>query len=303
MQVIAVSVCYDINKALHLIIKFAVEKIITNFMSIKLLINLAIPNFMANISQNIKFLRKKKGLTQQQFADEVGIKRSLVGAYEEERAEPKYDLLKKIALFFDVSLDDFINEEINEKWAPKPKGNPDNLRILSISVDKDDNENIEMVPVKASAGYLNGFSDPQYIKDLPKFQLPLPFLRRGTFRAFEIIGDSMLPIQSGSVILAEYMDNWNDVKTGETYIIISRNEGVVYKRAGNRFKDNKELKLISDNKVYDPYTVAAEDILEIWKAKAYISSTLPDPTPEPTIETLTNMMSQMQKSISQLNKN
>ncbi|RZJ79286.1 MAG: transcriptional regulator, partial [Flavobacterium sp.] len=70
-----------------------------------------------------------------------------------------------------------------------------------------------------------------------------------------------------------------------------------------RFKENKELKLISDNKVYDPYSVDADDILEIWRAKAYISTTLPDPTPEPTIETLSSMMAQMQKSISQLNKN
>jgi hypothetical protein len=61
----------------------------------------------------------------------------------------------------------------------------------------------------------------------------------------------MLPIQSGSIILGEYMDNWNEVKVGETYIVVSKNEGVVYKRAGNRFKENKELKLISDNKVYD----------------------------------------------------
>ena len=112
----------------------------------------------------------------------------------------------------------------------------------------------------------------------------------------------MLPIQPGSIIIGEYLDNWNDVKTGETYVIISRNEGVVYKRAGNRFKENKELKLISDNKVYDPYQIAAEDILEIWKAKAYFSSSLPDPTPEPTIETLSTMMSQMQKSLSQLNR-
>jgi phage repressor protein C with HTH and peptisase S24 domain len=175
--------------------------------------------------------------------------------------------------------------------------------VLSISVDQNDNENIELVPVKASAGYLNGFSDPQYIQDLPKFQLPLPALRQGTFRAFEIMGDSMLPIQPGSVIIGEYLDNWNEVKTGETYVVISKNEGVVYKRAGNRFKENKELKLISDNKVYDPYSIDADDILEIWRAKAYISTTLPDPTPEPTIETLSSMMAQMQKSISQLNKN
>ena len=38
-------------------------------MSIKILIILAIPNFMSKIPSNIKFLRKKKGLTQQQFAD------------------------------------------------------------------------------------------------------------------------------------------------------------------------------------------------------------------------------------------
>lgn len=258
---------------------------------------------MSNISANLKYLRKKKSHTQQQFADLMGIKRSLVGAYEEDRAEPKYELLKKIADYYELTMDEFINEVINDKWKPKLKSQGSNLRILSISVDQNDNENIEMVPVKASAGYLNGFSDPEYIRELPKFQLPLPSLKQGTFRAFEIVGDSMLPIQPGSVIIGEYMDNWNDVKTGETYVIISKNEGVVYKRAGNRFKENKNLKLVSDNKMYDPYFVPADDILEIWKAKAYISSTLPDPTPEPTIETLTNMMSQMQKSISQMNKN
>lgn len=267
-------------------------------MSIKLLINLAIPNFMANISQNIKFLRKKKGLTQQQFADEIGIKRSLVGAYEEERAEPKYELLKKIALYFDISLDNFINEEINEKWAPKPKGNPDNLRILSISVDKEDNENIEMVPVKASAGYLNGYADPEYVAKLPKFYLPM--FKQGTYRAFEINGDSMLPLPSGTTIIGEYVENWGDVKPGQTYVVVSKTEGVVYKRIGNKFKDHKKLKLISDNPVYEPYEVAGEDILEIWKAKAYISMQLPEPTPEPTMESLTNMMAQMQRSISKL---
>ncbi|RYE40752.1 MAG: S24 family peptidase, partial [Sphingobacteriales bacterium] len=211
--------------------------------------------------------------------------------------------LKKIAEHFDLTIDEFINENINDQWKPKPKSQGSNLRVLSISVDANDRENIELVPVKASAGYLNGFSDPQYISDLPKFQLPLPALKQGTFRAFEIMGDSMLPIQPGSVIIGEYMDNWNDVKTGETYIVISKNEGVVYKRAGNRFKDSKELKLISDNKVYDPYAIPSDDILEIWKAKAYISTALPEPSPEPTIESLSSMMAQMQRSISNLNKN
>ena len=256
---------------------------------------------MSKISANIKFLRKKKGLTQQQFADQVGIKRSLVGAYEEERAEPKYELLKTLALFFDVSIDDFINETINEKWAPKPKGNPANLRVLSISVDKEDNENIELVPLKASAGYLNGYADTEYVAHLPKLYLPM--FKQGTYRGFEIKGDSMLPLVSGTIIIGEYQENWADIKPGETYVFVSKSDGVVYKRAGNKFKENKKLKLISDNPVFEPYDINGEDVLEVWKAKAYISTHMPMPTPEPTMESLTSMMAQMQRSIANLNGN
>lgn len=255
---------------------------------------------MANISSNLKYLRKKKGLTQQQFADSMEIKRSLVGAYEEDRAEPKYDLLKKFAEFYELSMDELINETINDKWKPKPKGDPANIRVLSISVDSEDRENIELVPVKASAGYLNGFSDPQFISTLPKFHLPM--FRQGTYRAFEIKGDSMLPLQSGTIVVGEYLENWNELKPNDTYVIISKGDGLVYKRVGNKFKENKSLKLISDNPVYEPYNIAGEDVLEIWKAKAYISTSFPEPTPEPTLETITNMMSQMQKSIKNLHE-
>ncbi len=270
-------------------------------MSIKILIILANANFMTKISSNIKFLRKKKGLTQQQFADEVGIKRSLVGAYEEERAEPKYDLLKNIALYFDITVDDFINETIDDKFLAKPKPNQGGLRVLSISVDKEDNENIEMVPLKASAGYMNGYADPEYVAQLPKLYLPM--FKQGTYRGFEIKGDSMLPLVSGTTIIGEYVENWGDIKATETYVIISKNDGVVYKRIGNKFKDNKKLKLVSDNPVYEPYEINGEDILEVWKAKAYISTHLPLPAPEPTMESLTNMMAQMQRSISKLEGN
>jgi hypothetical protein len=125
--------------------------------------------------------------------------------------------------------------------------------------------------------------------------------KQGTYRGFEIKGDSMLPLQSGTIIIGEYQENWADVKIGETYVIISKNDGVVYKRAGNKYKENRKLKLISDNPVYDPYEISAEDVLEIWKAKAYISTHMPMPAPEPTMESLTSMMAQMQRSIANLN--
>jgi hypothetical protein len=173
--------------------------------------------------------------------------------------------------------------------------------VLSISVDKEDNENIELVPLKASAGYLNGYADTEYVAHLPKLYLPM--FKQGTYRAFEIKGDSMLPLVSGTIIVGEYQENWADVKAGETYVIISKNDGIVYKRAGNKFKENKKLKLISDNPVYEPYDINGEDVLEIWKAKAYISTHMPMPTPEPTMESLTSMMAQMQRSIANLKSN
>lgn len=76
---------------------------------------------MSIISNNLKYLRKKKGLTQQQFADSIGCKRASVGAYEEERAEPKYDLLNTIADFYNLSIDELVNEEMSDSWKPKSK--------------------------------------------------------------------------------------------------------------------------------------------------------------------------------------
>ncbi|WP_312333652.1 LexA family transcriptional regulator [Sphingobacterium sp.] len=250
---------------------------------------------MSNISSNLKFLRKGKKITQQQFADIMEIKRASVGAYEEDRAEPKYELLKKIAEFYGLTMDELANDVIDDKWKPVPKSNASNLRVLSVTVNDDNRENIELVPVKASAGYLNGYGDPEYVAELPKFSLPM--FGQGTFRAFEIKGDSMLPLPSGSIIVAEYVENWHDIKPGNTYIVVSKEDGVVYKRIAFKFKEDKGLKLVSDNKTYEPYWVETTDILEVWKAKAFISTQLPEPTPEPTMETLTSMMAQMQKTI------
>src|SRR5690554_3789289 len=102
---------------------------------------------MSNISNNLRYLRKKKGQTQQQFADSMGIKRSLVGAYEEFRAEPKYDLLKRMAEFYNLSMDEIVNDNIDDTWKPKGKGDGSSMRILTVAVDDNDQENIVLVPV------------------------------------------------------------------------------------------------------------------------------------------------------------
>lgn len=250
---------------------------------------------MSYIASNLKYLRKVKGVTQRQFADDLSIKRSSVGAYEEGRAEPRYDLLNKIAAYFELTMDEIVNEQIHDRWKPLPKAKGSNLRILSITVDSNNEENIELVPIKASAGYLNGYGDPEYVAKLPRFSLPM--LQDGTYRAFEIQGDSMLPVRPRDIIVAEFLEDWNYIKPGKTYIIVSSAEGVVYKRVSFKYKDDKGLRLVSDNKIYDPYWIPADEILEVWEAKAYISTELPEPNDEPSLEKISAMMAQMQKAI------
>ncbi|MEQ9303499.1 MAG: helix-turn-helix domain-containing protein, partial [Marinoscillum sp.] len=172
---------------------------------------------MSQISENIKFLRKKSGFTQEQFANEVGIKRSVVGAYEEARAEPRLQTLISIAKVLNVVADDLISKDLTKDKAGQPR---ERVKILSITVDNADNENIELIPQKAAAGYLNGYSDPEYISDLPKFHLPM-LPQNATYRAFEISGDSMLPIPSGSIVIGKYLDSFDEIKNGKTYVLLT----------------------------------------------------------------------------------
>jgi transcriptional regulator with XRE-family HTH domain len=217
---------------------------------------------MAMANQNMKYLRKLRGFTQDEFAQKIGIKRSLVGAYEEERAEPNYEVLETVSDLFKVSIDDLLRKDLSEtkgSYLAKRR----QLKMLS------ETNVIHFVPVKAAAGYLNGYADPEFLDELNTFTLPM--LTSGTYRAFEIIGDSMMPTPSGSVIVGEKVETLDDVKNNNAYIVLSKSEGVVYKRVLKSNRSKNKLTLLSDNPVYQPYQVNTEDVLEFWSAQMVIS--------------------------------
>jgi len=257
---------------------------------------------MTLISENIKFLRKKQSLTQEQMSERLGIKRSLLGAYEEGRAEPNLNCLLLVSKLFEVPVEALIQEKISEgntlQIIKKKDIEGNKLRVLAVSVDKDDHENIHLVPQKAAAGYLNGFSDPEFVAELPKFYLPI--FTNGTYRAFEIKGDSMLPLPSGSIIIGQYVENWKHLKDDKTYVLVTNDEGIVYKRVYSNVKTNETLKLVSDNKVYDPYEVDINEISEIWEAKAYISTEFPKA--DVSLEQLSSMMVNLQQELQNMKK-
>ncbi len=217
---------------------------------------------MAVANQNLKYLRKLRGWTQEEFAQKIGIKRSLVGAYEEERAEPNYEVLETVSDLFKVSIDDLLRKDLSEtKGSYLSK-----RRMMKMAAE---HNVIHFVPVKAAAGYLNGYADPEFLDELNTFTLPM--LSGGSYRAFEIVGDSMLPTPSGSVIVGEKVNSLDDVKNNNAYIILSKSEGVVYKRVLKSNRSKNKLTLVSDNPAYQPYNVNAEDVLEFWSAQMVLS--------------------------------
>lgn len=256
------------------------------------------------LNKNFKAIRQFKGWTQQQMADELGIKRASVGAYEEGRARPNIRVQRKLAEMLDLSLDDLLTKNLEHKGNrylleednKETDTSGRKLRTLTTTIDKEGRNNIELVQQKAAAGYLNGYADPEFIEELPRFNLPM--LPQGTYRAFEITGDSMLPLRPGSIVIGEYEENWHDIKDGQTYIVVSRTEGVVYKRVFNKLDESDELILRSDNTSYSPFTLKAKDIVEVWKAKLFISQAGDEQNM--SMEKLTNMVMDLQQEVIRL---
>ncbi|GMQ23382.1 hypothetical protein Aoki45_00640 [Algoriphagus sp. oki45] len=254
---------------------------------------------MSYLASNLRYLRKVKGITQSDLADQLDVQRTMISAYEDGRSEPKLATLLKISELLEVGLEELIEhdiERLGRKALQKRK-----LNILTIATDENDRENITLVGQKASAGYLNGFADPEYMETLPQFHLP-NLSRQATYRAFELAGDSMLPLIPGTIVIGAYLDQLTQIKSGKTYVLVTQTEGVVYKRVFNYLAENGKLFLVSDNDHYKPYEVKGEDVLEVWEAKAFISTDFPNPGDKKTPLTLEDLGKMIQDIHSDLKK-
>lgn len=252
---------------------------------------------MNYLSSNLRFLRKQKAITQNDLADQLDVQRTMISAYEDGRSEPKLATIQKLCVILEVGLEELMEHDIENKGrrAMQKRG----INILTIATNQDDLENITLVGQKASAGYLNGYADPEYMEQLPQFHLP-NLSRQATYRAFELAGDSMLPLIPGTLVIGSYLEQPNQIKSGRTYVLVTQTEGVVYKRVFNYLADNGKLFLVSDNEHYKPYEVRGEDVLEVWEAKAFISTDFPNPGDKKkalTLEDLGEMIKDIQADL------
>jgi transcriptional regulator with XRE-family HTH domain len=222
---------------------------------------------MSTFSDNLRYLRVKSNMTQQNIADALLIPRERYAKYEG-TTDPPLDCLQKISRYYHVSIDLLLSFDIRRVPYEDLIRLEDNRILLPITVDQDGENKIELVPAKAQAGYLAGYSDPEFIEALQ--HISLPFLRNGKYRAFPVTGDSMPPHKEGSFVVGEYIERLSDVVDGKTYILVTKTNGIVYKRLNKNGKNS--LVANSDNTIYESYEVKASEVVEIWRYACSIAT-------------------------------
>jgi transcriptional regulator with XRE-family HTH domain len=236
------------------------------------------------IGGNLKFLRKLTAKSQEDMANVFGLTRSTYSGYENSVAEPSIEKLLEICNYYKLTSDLFLKTDFSsmseEEWNKFVNNqNLDiegrKIRILTQTVDADDNELIELIPQKARAGYVSGYADPEYLKVLPTFTLPF-LSKEKKYRSFPIEGDSMPPVTEGSYVVAEFIQNWRLIKSGTPCIVVTKEDGIVFKIVNNYLDVKQSFQLVSTNPFYEPYFIHVNEIIEMWKFVNYISPELPN---------------------------
>ncbi|MFM6946105.1 MAG: helix-turn-helix domain-containing protein [Flavobacteriales bacterium] len=236
------------------------------------------------IAQNLKNIRKRKGLSQEEMAQKLKLNRSTYSGYENEVAQPNLELLLLIAQSEHLPLESMLTTDLSKltnaeyealcsSWKQGATGQ--NLRVLTTIVNEDNEDTIELIPEKVRAGYTAGYSDPSYLQELPT--LRLPFLSKDRkYRAFPIAGDSMPPVVHGSYVVGEFVQDWIGLPSSVPCVVVTKDDGIVFKYLHNHLKDKQSFTLASTNPLYAPYDVHVSEVLEIWRFVSYISKELPD---------------------------
>jgi len=254
-------------------------------------------------NSNIKLMRKRRGRTQDEVAFALNMKRPTLSGYENGVAQPGIPQLIAYSEYFGISIDTLIKIDLSKLRESElrqlesgfdvfVKGSK--LRILTTTVDSTNNENIELVPEKAKAGYTRGFADPEFVRELPVFQLPFLSPER-KYRTFQVSGDSMLPIPDKAWVTGEFIQDWSTLKNGEACIVLTLDEGIVFKIIENRIEKEGKIGLVSLNPIYKPYELSVAEIREIWRFVHFISEELPSGEVSPA--ELANTLNQLKLDV------
>ncbi len=242
---------------------------------------------MEGVAHKIRAIIEEFNLNNYSFSKRIGVTSTTVDSIingrpqsdgSRKRTKPGYDVLMSIIDEFNINPDYLFGKDDQMIRSEVQKSQTYSGMPQVVAVNPSGHENVVYVPIKARAGYLNGYGDTGYIETLPTFSMP--HLTNGTYRCFEVYGNSMVrTFFDGDLVFGKYVESLEDIKDGRIYVIVSKDDGIVLKRVINRIEERGKLILKSDNKNgnYPTYTIDAEDIMEVWYVTMFASKQMPEP--------------------------
>ena len=164
---------------------------------------------MTHIGKNIKKIRNVKGLSQQSFAELFDLTRGNISSYEESRAEPKIEVMIRIAKYFGIPLSDLVEKDLSvnellhyntrlvvETEKLKTTRHLTNIRYVSATYNND---------------YIHRHNDADFLLQLPV--LAIPYAAKSELIAIEIQDPNELPagfeLRPGDVLIFEQVSKEN----------------------------------------------------------------------------------------------
>lgn len=182
------------------------------------------------------------------------------------------DLIKKSVEVFHVNTEYLFAGKGSMFAIP---GKDQEVRILTVVTNQYNEEKIVHVPIPAQAGYITELAEPDFFNDLPTYSLPDYKYKAGTFRSFDIAGDSMDPtLVEGDKVICSFLEPnyWSSsLKDGHVYVVVTTCD-ILVKRIRNLINAQGTLELISDNQYYEPYQVPIGEVKEIWFVRTKMST-------------------------------
>lgn len=242
--------------------------------------------FGSNLSQ----LRKDFKMTQDELATLANTDRTTISNYERNRTLPGLDIVEKMSKIFHIKPSVLIYRDISEKLEmhyllPSFHTAAPN-RHLEMLTESQNHLHL-FVPVKASAGYLNGEYVLEPIDEYK--QVILPWFHEET-RSFEVSGDSMEPIMyDGDIVTGVKCYSLTEITHDGIYVVVSKNVGITIKRMELNQKD-KTVILKSQNPNYANMEIDADQVKEIWIVRAKSTRDLTLKADQARIKELENKM-------------
>lgn len=245
---------------------------------------------MQTVSERLEALIAALGYNTNSFSKELGYANNnvTIGRIIADRGkQPSADTLQKIkARFARVNLNWLLTgegdmlapergqytsmEDTPTLQAAEPPARFDrNAREVTVDMFM----KIPLVPVPAQAGYLKGFSDAEYIDELPTFPVIVDRSYRGKYRVFEVSGDSMDDGSSQAICDKDMVlcrevkrDLWCSklhINTWD-FVIVHRSEGITVKRIIAHDTATGHITCHPLNSLYDDFVLDLNDVLELY---------------------------------------